>query len=87
MLCYVLYNVYLYCFVCFRSALKVEDKKLFVRDNVYDLDHNIHIFAFGKAVLGMCRAAEEILKPHICGGVASIPSGLKQSLRNNNLRY
>lgn len=31
--------------------------------------------AFGKAVLGMVKALEDILGEHIAGGVASIPVG------------
>lgn len=36
---------------------------------------NVKVVAFGKAVLGMVAALEEILGQHITGGVASIPVG------------
>ena len=44
------------------------------KDNLrLKLRHNVHIVAFGKAVVGMVKAAEDILGEHVQSGIASIP--------------
>lgn len=45
------------------------------------MDKNVSVVAFGKAVLGMCKAVEDILKGHIIRGVASIPVGLPDAIK------
>ena len=39
------------------------------------VDHNVRVVAFGKAVAGMIRAAQDILGDHIISVTASVPSG------------
>ena len=51
---------------------------------MYCLNHNVHVIAFGKAVLGMCKAVQLLLGDHIVSGVASIPVGLEATLIDNN---
>ncbi|PIK33843.1 putative glycerate kinase [Apostichopus japonicus] len=65
-----------------KEALTVKGDKLFVGDQVYKLKRNVHIAAFGKAVVGMVSAAEHCLGDHIVSGVASTPVGLKEALQN-----
>lgn len=36
---------------------------------------NVKVVAFGKAVLGMLEALEELLGDHLVGGIASVPVG------------
>ena len=43
--------------------------------------------AFGKAVLGMIRAVEELLGDHIVRGVASVPHGIRETLIKNDLHH
>ena len=67
-----------------QHALKMENDHLLVGENRYKLDRNVHIAAFGKAVLGMVRAAEDVLGDHVVGGIASVPLGIEDVLRNAN---
>ena len=62
------------------KALRVEENSLVVDKQSYPLKKNVHIIAFGKAVLGMVRAAEDILGNHVVGGIASIPTGMQETL-------
>ncbi|CAB3990167.1 Hypothetical predicted protein, partial [Paramuricea clavata] len=57
------------------NALKVSRDKLLIQDIEYHLNQNVHVVAFGKAVLGMVQAVEDILGSHIVQGVASVPCG------------
>ena len=59
------------------DALTVSNNKLVVRERTYDLHKNVHVVAFGKAVLGMVRGVEEVLGSHIVEGVASVPYGVQ----------
>ena len=53
----------------------------------YKLNNNVYIAAFGKAVAGMVRAAEDVLGDNIVGGFASIPVGLTDTMRKNDKLY
>ncbi len=53
----------------------------------YKLSGNVHVAAFGKAVAGMVRAAEDVLGDHVVGGVAIVPVGLQDVMRANNKTY
>ncbi|VDN05537.1 unnamed protein product [Thelazia callipaeda] len=52
----------------------------------YQVDHNIHLAAFGKAALGMVRGAENALNGHIVEGIASVPRGTLKKMSNLNLQ-
>ena len=47
----------------------------------------MYVAAFGKAVLGMIRAVEDIVGDHIVRGVASVPFGIQETLLNNQLEH
>ena len=47
----------------------------------------MYVAAFGKAVLGMIRAVEEVVGEHIVRGVASVPHGIRETLSNNDLQH
>ncbi|KAK9507433.1 hypothetical protein O3M35_007286 [Rhynocoris fuscipes] len=49
---------------------------LFIRGNEYKLENNCYVVGFGKAVLDMGIASEDILGNHIRGGALSVPEGL-----------
>lgn len=61
------------------SFLTVQDKK-------YKVDNNVYVVGFGKAVLGMARATENILGNHIVKGILSIPRGQQEILKQKNRR-
>ncbi len=50
----------------------------------YKLNKNVYIAAFGKAVAGMVRAADDILGDNIVKGYASVPVGLRDVMIKNN---
>jgi len=63
------------------NTLKRDGDRLTIGDCWHTLQHNVHIVAFGKAVIGMVRAAEEALGDHIVGGIASVPWGMQDTLK------
>ncbi|ESO07082.1 hypothetical protein HELRODRAFT_187749 [Helobdella robusta] len=64
------------------NSLKISGNILSVGDQSYVLNNNVHIVAFGKAVIGMVKTAEDILGDHIVDGIASIPSGIQSTLKS-----
>ena len=68
-------------------ALKISGDDLLVNGTTYRLDHNVHIVAFGKAVAGMVRATEDVIGDHVVDGIASVPTGIVQSLRDSQRKY
>jgi len=69
------------------KAIQVENGMLVVQDKSYPLRRNVYVAAFGKAVLGMIRAVEELLGDHIVRGVASVPHGIRETLIKNDLHH
>lgn len=63
------------------SILEREGDQLTVQGKRYQLNSNLKVVAFGKAVLGMIRATEDILGDHIVSGFANIPVGGQAALR------
>ena len=59
------------------KAMKLDGNNLIIADRRYSLNRNVHIVAFGKAVIGMVKTAEDILGEHVVGGVASVPWGIQ----------
>ena len=45
------------------------------------------VIAFGKAVLGMVEAIENILDSHIVGGVAIVPRGMINTMQQEHPHY
>lgn len=66
-----------------RKAVQYDADKaiLTVQEKKYELNHNVYVVGFGKAVLGMGRAVEDILGEHIVKGILSIPTGQRDILR------
>ncbi|KHN80262.1 Uncharacterized protein C13B9.2 [Toxocara canis] len=56
-----------------RNALRVTGGQLTVGKRVYQLEHNVHMAAVGKAALGMVQGAEAALGKHLVQGIASVP--------------
>ncbi|XP_075403589.1 glycerate kinase [Tenrec ecaudatus] len=55
-------------------------KQLKVRDRSFHLRNNLYLVGFGKAVLGMAAAAEELLGQHLVQGVISVPRGIRAAV-------
>lgn len=53
---------------------------LTVGDMCYDINRNVYVVGFGKAVSGMARAIDDCLNDHIVKGIISIPNGTHQTL-------
>ncbi|CAK6435520.1 unnamed protein product [Pipistrellus nathusii] len=51
-----------------------------VRDRSFQLRQNLYLVGFGKAVLGMAAAAEELLGQHLVQGVISVPKGIRAAV-------
>ena len=71
------------------AKLAIDSKlplRLLVNNQSFVVRHNVYVAAFGKCVLGMVRAVEEILGPHIVRGVAIIPTGTLSRLRSTGKR-
>ena len=64
------------------NALKVRGDVLTVDGHCYVLNNNVHIVAFGKAVIGMVKTAEDILGNHVVDGIASVPYGIQDVLKS-----
>nr|KAG5697070.1 hypothetical protein BaRGS_001986 [Batillaria attramentaria] len=65
------------------NVLQYDEKlsTLTIKDKSYKLDHNVYVVGFGKAVMGMARAVEQILGDHIVSGILSVPRGQTESLQ------
>lgn len=66
-----------------KNSLYLNKTRLIVNNEAeYLVYRNVYVVAFGKAVLGMARAVEDILGPkNIVKGVASIPCGLQDAIK------
>ncbi|XP_070558835.1 glycerate kinase-like [Ptychodera flava] len=67
-----------------KNTLVVRDNELVVEDRSYSLHHNVHVVAFGKAVIGMVRATNDIIGEHLVSCIASVPLGMKAALTKAN---
>ncbi|XP_032724124.1 glycerate kinase isoform X2 [Lontra canadensis] len=54
-----------------------------VRDRSFQLRQNLYLVGFGKAVLGMAAAAEELLGQHLVQGVISVPKGIRAAMEHS----
>ncbi|KAM4022726.1 glycerate kinase isoform 1-T3 [Anomaloglossus baeobatrachus] len=50
------------------------------------LENNLYLVGFGKAVLGMAAAVEQIVGKHLVEGVISVPQGIQETLRKAGKR-
>ena len=63
------------------KSLSLNRTRLVVKGTEYMVYRNVHVVAFGKAVMGMVKAVDDILGPNIVRGVASIPHGLPKAIK------
>lgn len=64
-----------------KNNLLFRQNILSIMDHEYVVDKNVSVVAFGKAVLGMTKAVEDVLGDQIVRGVASIPVGLPHAIK------
>lgn len=63
-------------------SLDPSGRQLKVRDRTFQLQENLYLVGFGKAVLGMAAAAEELLGQHLVQGVISVPKGIRAAMEH-----
>ena len=63
-----------------RNKVKIFENKLQIGDDNFILKENVYIVGFGKAVLGMAIALEEILQDRLKKGIVSVPKGSKERI-------
>lgn len=63
------------------GSLSLNRTRLMVKEKEYMVYRNVHVVAFGKAVMGMVKAVDDILGRNIVRGVASIPHGLPKAIK------
>ena len=64
-----------------KNNLLFHQNILSIKEREYAVDKNVSVVAFGKAVLGMAKAVDDILGDQIVRGVASIPVGLPDVIK------
>ncbi|NXJ74521.1 GLCTK kinase, partial [Trogon melanurus] len=63
-----------------------ECPQLLVKGRAFPLKQNLYLVGFGKAVLGMAAAAEEILGEHLVRGIINVPLGIQESLQRAGMQ-
>ncbi|NXR32380.1 GLCTK kinase, partial [Zosterops hypoxanthus] len=67
-----------------KRALKLQRDgcpQLLVKGQAFPVKRDLYLVGFGKAVLGMAAAAEEILGDHLTLGIINVPLGIQESLQ------
>ncbi|NXI38770.1 GLCTK kinase, partial [Galbula dea] len=60
--------------------------QLLVKGQAFPLKRDLYLVGFGKAVLGMAAAAEEILGDHLIRGIINVPLGIQESLQRAGMQ-
>lgn len=72
-----------------RRALKLQgdgSPQLLVKGQAFPLKRDLYLVGFGKAVLGMAAAAEEILGDRLTRGIINVPLGIQESLQRAGMQ-
>ncbi|XP_009994107.1 PREDICTED: glycerate kinase [Chaetura pelagica] len=72
-----------------KSAVKLQGGRcpqLLVKGQAFPVKRDLYLVGFGKAVLGMAAAAEEILGDHLVRGIINVPLGIQESLQRVGLQ-
>ncbi|POI29102.1 hypothetical protein CIB84_007149 [Bambusicola thoracicus] len=72
-----------------KRALKLQGERcpqLLVNSRAFPLKRGLYLVGFGKAVLGMAAAAEEILGDHLVRGIINVPLGIQESLQRAGMQ-
>ncbi|NXK03928.1 GLCTK kinase, partial [Herpetotheres cachinnans] len=60
--------------------------QLLVKGRAFPVKRDLYLVGFGKAVLGMAAAAEEILGDHLVRGIINVPLGIQESLQRAGMQ-
>ncbi|NXN66167.1 GLCTK kinase, partial [Himantopus himantopus] len=60
--------------------------QLLVKGQAFPIKKDLYLVGFGKAVLGMAAAAEEILGDHLVRGIINVPLGIQGSLQRAGMQ-
>ncbi|KAM6121413.1 glycerate kinase [Pterocles gutturalis] len=60
--------------------------QLLVKGQAFPVRRDLYLVGFGKAVLGMAVAAEEILGDHLIRGIINVPLGIQESLQRAGMQ-
>ncbi|NWW57234.1 GLCTK kinase, partial [Ifrita kowaldi] len=72
-----------------KRALKLQGDgclQLLVKGQAFPVKRDLYLVGFGKAVLGMATAAEEILGDHLTRGIVNVPLGIQESLQRAGMQ-
>ncbi|NXG03553.1 GLCTK kinase, partial [Sakesphorus luctuosus] len=72
-----------------KRALKLQGDgcpQLLVKGQAFPVKRDLYLVGFGKAVLGMAAAAEEILGDHLVHGIITVPLGIQDSLQQAGMQ-
>ncbi|NWZ33560.1 GLCTK kinase, partial [Brachypodius atriceps] len=72
-----------------KRALKLQGNgcpQLLVKGQAFPVKRDLYLVGFGKAVLGMAAAAEEILGDHLTRGIINVPLGIQESLQRAGMQ-
>ncbi|NXG64251.1 GLCTK kinase, partial [Hemiprocne comata] len=72
-----------------KRAVKLQEGRcpqLLVKGQAFPVKRDLYLVGFGKAVLGMAAAAEEILGDHLVRGIINVPLGIQESLQRVGLQ-
>ncbi|NXK59059.1 GLCTK kinase, partial [Sylvietta virens] len=72
-----------------KRALKLQGDgcpQLLVKGQAFPVKKDLYVVGFGKAVLGMAAAAEEILGDHLTRGIINVPLGIQESLQRAGMQ-
>ncbi|KAM6062142.1 glycerate kinase isoform 1-T4 [Chlamydotis macqueenii] len=72
-----------------KRALKLQGDgcpQLLVKGQAFPVKRDLYLVGFGKAVLGMAAAAEEILGDHLIRGIINVPLGIQESLQRAGMQ-
>ncbi|KAM6256868.1 glycerate kinase isoform 2-T5 [Porphyrio hochstetteri] len=72
-----------------RRAVKLQGDgcpQLLVKGRAFPVKRDLYLVGFGKAVLGMAAAAEEILGDHLVRGIINVPLGIQESLQRAGMQ-
>ncbi|NXD26442.1 GLCTK kinase, partial [Spelaeornis formosus] len=75
--------------VMLKTALKLQVDgcpQLLVKGQAFPVKKDLYLVGFGKAVLGMAAAAEEILGDQLTRGIINVPLGIQESLQRAGMQ-
>ncbi|XP_072136882.1 glycerate kinase [Mobula birostris] len=64
-----------------KDNVSMEGERLLIQRQSFRVHKNVHLAGFGKAVMGMAAAVEQILGDHLVKGVISVPLGIQNDLQ------